>query len=722
MLLISQNNGDDMKFFRALIKIISVILVISLTLTAIFFRKNGVDIVSIKSDDDIRAESICANAKDKQYKKITESGYLQLYFNEETTGIYIKETTGNKKWYSLPNGSESAMVSMTVVASDGNHILNSQSNSVVFSTFSYTEKENGVTVKYILADDKATAEKDKYSKNDVAFSVVLDCFLKDGNFFVESEINNLNKDLKCAVKDFSVLEYFGAFEEPKENDFLLIADGCGATALPYYENGEKEYSCKVYGSDYSLQNEETNHALMGTFGIKRNDSAYAAIINSSEEFASIKAVSSNKGFSRVAAYFSFDYVTKKDNSLYIYNNDNQKTSICYKFLSKGNATYSDIASACREQLIRNGTFSTSSIENSNDVPMTLVFTGACKENRRKLSYFNYTTFSQAEDIIKRVKAKGINNITIRYSDVYESNSSNIISGLGGKSGLSDLSTYAKSQNVSLYLDLNVLTYESFLEKADFWAARGMNKIPYSISKTNNISGYSVKYYFRSLNSADNYIDKIIKNSSEFGVTGFCIADEGNILSSDFSGSGAKRTEYKENIVSHISALSGTGSIMTDTGNVYTVKGSALINNIPMNVSYEESNSYKKIPFVQSVLHGISILSSEPLNLEENQSESVLRCIEYGVCPTFSVVYNKPDGCKSKITFDENINDIMLTYTDIADALDSLEGERITSHSQVKSGVFCTTYSNSVRIYVNYNKNDVSVSGVTVPAESYIRID
>ena len=153
-----------MKVFRTLIKIMCVILVVSLTLTAIFFRKNGVDIVSVKSDDDIRAESVYVDASDRQYQRIAESGYLRLYFNKKTTAIIIKDMAGNKKWYSLPNGSNGDMVSLTVSAADGNHILNSQSNSVAFFSFDYEISTDGVRVRYILADDSTTAKKQKFMK------------------------------------------------------------------------------------------------------------------------------------------------------------------------------------------------------------------------------------------------------------------------------------------------------------------------------------------------------------------------------------------------------------------------------------------------------------------------------------------------------------------------------------------------------------------------------
>lgn len=708
-----------MKFFRALIKAVCVILVICLTMTAIFFRKNGVNTVSVKSSDDIRAESVCADITDKSYKKIAESGFLQLFFDKETTALMIKDTSGGKKWYSMPNGTESANVLLTVTAADGNHIMNSQGSSVNFSAFSVKTKSDGVNIKYIMADSKTVAQKKKYQKKDIVFAVSADFTLKDGNFFAESEIENLSGNENCAITDFSLLPFFGSFKDPKENDFLLIPDGCGATALPYYESSKKTYSCKVYGDDIAVENKKSAHASMGVFGMKRGENAFAAIINSSEEFAEISAVSSKKGFSSVAAHFAPDYVNRKDKSLYIYKNSNPSVSICYKFLSKGNATYSDIASACREQLIRNGTLSTSAISNCDEVPMSVILTGAYKNKRWDLKYESYTTFSQAEDILKRIKAKGVNNISVRYSGVFEGNSVNIIPDLGGKNGLQELASFTDSQNIKLYLDLDVLTFDSAFGSFSYSAARKMNKIPFSVSVTNGIDQSRTRK-FRPLKKSNKFIDSLISKTADYPVTGYCFADSGRVLSSDFSASGAKRTEYKEGIISQISAVSGIGEVMTDTGNIYTVKGSSEIINIPMTVSNKESRSYRKIPFVQSVLHGMCILSSTALNVSD--SDAVLRCIEYGLCPTFTTVYQKPEGGKDNIVFDKTANSIVSTYTNISEAIYSLEGERITSHAEVKDGVFCTSYSNSTRIYVNYSKEDVTVNGVKVPARGYIRID
>ena len=47
---------------------------------------------------------------------------------------------------------------------------------------------------------------------------------------------------------------------------------------------------------------------------------------------------------------------------------------------------------------------------------------------------------------------------------------------------------------------------------------------------------------------------------------------------------------------------------------------------------------------------------------------------------------------------------------------------MTSHSEIMSSVFCTEYDTGAKIYVNYTESDVTVSGITVPAGDFIRIN
>ncbi len=715
-----------MKTVRLIVKILCVIIAAAIICTAIFFRNNGVNVVSVKAESNICAEAVCADIPEERYKKICSSGHIELYFDEITTSVMIKETTENKKWYSMPQNSKSSSVSIKVRADDGIHCLNSQNNSVEFSSFKYKQEKDGITVNYTMAENKETALKKIYNKSDIVYGVNLSIKLKDGNLYVTSEYNNLSGNQNCGVIDICPFEYFGAYKNAGIDDFLLIPDGCGGAIYPYYESDTKNFSCKVYGNDYSVSSENNNYAPVGSFGMKNGESAFAAVIDSGEDFAEIKAVSSNENFNTVSAHFSADYVKSENDKLYIFQNENNKSGICYKFLSKGNATYTDIALACREQLIRNGTLSVTSAESDEDMPLFVTLTGAYKTGARKLKYNDYTTFSQAEDIIKRIKSKGINNINIRYNNVFENNSADVLSVLGNKEDLQKLNEYALSQNVKIYFNLNVLTYSSPLGRADLFASRGMNKFPLNIEKSIDMYGFGKAntraYKMRTLDKANAFVDKIADKASTLNVTGYCFGDSGKFLCSDFSPSGVKRTDYKNGIINHISAIQNTGKVMIDTGNIYTVKNASSVINIPMTVSYPETDAYCKIPFIQTILHGMTVLASPPLNSTDNIKTSVLNCIEYGVCPDFTTVYTQPEDAEYRIEYNSIANGINSAYNKIAPALKSLEGERISEHKKISDGVFCTTYGNGTRIYVNYNSFKVTVNGVTVSGSNYLRID
>ena len=52
----------------------------------------------------------------------------------------------------------------------------------------------------------------------------------------------------------------------------------------------------------------------------------------------------------------------------------------------------------------------------------------------------------------------------------------------------------------------------------------------------------------------------------------------------------------------------------------------------------------------------------------------------------------------------------------------LSDRKITAHYRVKSGVYCTEYGAGTSIYVNYNKKDVTVSGVTIEARDFLKVN
>ena len=52
----------------------------------------------------------------------------------------------------------------------------------------------------------------------------------------------------------------------------------------------------------------------------------------------------------------------------------------------------------------------------------------------------------------------------------------------------------------------------------------------------------------------------------------------------------------------------------------------------------------------------------------------------------------------------------------------LQDQRITSHEEIKENVMRTIYSSGSEIYVNYNNKAVTVSGITIDPQGFMRVN
>ena len=124
---------------------------------------------------------------------------IELYIDETTYAVAVKETSQNKMWYALPqqdNGKEenrAAVVSLEVLQGGKHYSLNSQDNSVAFGTASYELIDNGLKVSYRIAVDEKTAKKaaGDRSATDIAFDVSVTYTLEDGSFFAQVDCKPL---------------------------------------------------------------------------------------------------------------------------------------------------------------------------------------------------------------------------------------------------------------------------------------------------------------------------------------------------------------------------------------------------------------------------------------------------------------------------------------------------------------------------------------------------
>ncbi len=713
-----------------IIKAISILCLISLLLTSCV-----ADVNRFENAEYIYAEysgNEFHKTNHSAYSTISKSGLVELLFDKNTTAVVIRDTNSGTIWSALPETKvvkeiPSYAIELTL-SNGGNKIykLNSQDNSVAHGNFNYTASADGISVTYSLALDKEIGAKDitNVKAGEIRADITILYTLRDGSFYVNVNTNSLHLPDDIFLEDITVLNNFGAFEESGTDDYIFVPDGSGAIIKTGVEDGNfKPISLAVYGENAATtDNREASKCLIGAFGIKRSDSAFLCIIEKGDSIATINANRNNENsLNNVNATFKITDVYSEDIQSSQYKDE---IALCYRFLSGRSASYSGMATACRENLIRNSILSTKTVEvTSDNLPLIVSVQGGYEDSEGK--YNTLSSYKQTLSLMSLLKAKGVNNVYLRYNGLYDNaNNGNtddfdyFKSSLGKKSEFNELYSYLNSQKFSLFIDTDILTYSNHLS-----GAKAINKKIITDTTIYPFPGSTSAQEYLRMSKLENTVEDILTASEKVSFDGYALNDIGGYLYSDYSYNSYSRTLSQSEISAQASVLSTSKMLMVDTGNFYSVKNADVVTNIPVSpLAYEESNGYEGIPFVQMLLHGILEYSCAGFNRADDSRIAFLKAVEYGCLPSadwYCTIFN--EKFDEKFYYDKNINDIVTYYTKANDALSQLRDSRMTSHSCIQEGVYCTEYDNSIRVYTNYTDKEVTTNGVIIAPMDCITI-
>ncbi len=701
-------------FKRSVSLLLAVLLLFSFTACG---KTKKADSYSVKKEDKsltVSAENtdkklFSSRAKDK-LTRVAKSDMIELYFDKKNCTVSVYDTASGKLWSSLPEKNtetKTSALSVTVLIGGNKYTLSSQSDSVGFSSALYEEKENGITVKYGF---KRTLE----DGTAINLFIPVSYILSDGALTVEADCENIigeGTDSDIVVTDIALLPFFGAATKGAEGDYIVLPDGCGAV-VDLSENPKKF-------SDIDLDIYE-NGNLIGAFGMKNADSAFAAVIDEGSEIASVKMTKALSGGGYNSVYSSFEITDTLDGDGEVYVNSKSyqgKISVIYRFLSYQNADYIGMAGAVRELLIRNGKLLSQNVDESTEYPfnLSLVFQNYMIDAKGRILSQTLTTYEQAVEILSSLKAKGVEKINLRLKGVLTEDNiteAEFSKKPGNKKAFNELISYGTASGISFYTDMPLISANE--------------KKPFS-SLAAGLDGETVKSEKGVMSSAQkisNNADALLSLARETDMDGICIND-GSILYADCAfGSNKLKTETADIISKAVASASASKKLMVDTGNIYTVKYADVIVNLPITASIQSEELCSRIPFVQTILHGIVDYSAEPINLTKNPEKAFLKAIEFGAIPYYKW-YSADSSTEDKADMGSYLNYITSAqsqYEKASKAFADLRGARITDHYKVKKNVYCTQYDNSTDVYVNYNDKAVTVNGVTVDAMSFLRVN
>jgi hypothetical protein len=105
-------------------------------------------------------------------------------------------------------------------------------------------------------------------------------------------------------------------------------------------------------------------------------------------------------------------------------------------------------------------------------------------------------------------------------------------------------------------------------------------------------------------------------------------------------------------------------------------------------------------------------------------QAFLRCVEYGVSPSFRLMGAAPTSLQDT----DYQHYFSAAYTDWADVIaqmaeeltETTMGQQLVNHEKLAENVYASTFADGSVVYVNYGSKTVSVKGIRIPAMDFVR--
>lgn len=633
------------------------------------------------------------------------------------------------------------------VIKDGTSENNKKKIEDYFAEVNYSQED------YEIDQQLVAAKKDN---SGAVFNVSLVYRLEGNDLVVEMPYDALRYKAEYPIISVTTLPMFGAAGTEDEG-YMFVPEGGGA--MINLNNGklsQNSYYANVYGWDYAAYRREViqeTKNIFPVFGMAKNGCSFLCIIEDAASFGGIQADIS-------ARYNSYNWICSKYNVLHAdqYNVSAKTAQLVYMFEKEvpqatvrqryrflNTDSYVDMAGAYGDYL-REQNPELAQAAASETSPVSVELVGAIDKTVVKFglpidSVVALTTFEQAEDIISDLIARGVDNLSVRFSGWANGGVKqkvmtrvNILRELGGKQAMQKLIDGAKAKGVTLYFDgVNCFAYDSgilegfipFTNAARYTTREQVEIAPYDVV-TYQQSKWVDPYYLVKPDYAKQNASNMIGALKDMNTAGVAFRDIGSLLSADYNSKATvTREEVKAmNLETMQEARDAGMKIIIKQGNDYAVPAADLITDMNL-VGTKFGLIDQTVPFYQIALHGMKDYTGQPLNLANDYVDEFLKCVEYGAGLNFT--FMAEDGKVLQDTYHSNYfganydawcDEAEALITQFQKDMAGLNNQRIVSHENLTEDVTVTGYADGTKVYVNYGIEEANIDGVVVPARSY----
>ncbi len=539
--------------------------------------------------------------------------------------------------------------------------------------------------------------------------------------------------------------------------YIVLPDGSGAIINfnnnKYFQNA---YNKRLYGQDLGLlpyeMAEQQQKISIPVYGMVKENGGFAAIITQGDAMAWLNADVSGRIDSYNKVYPSFSL--REVESVVIGSGFNQygvdlwteeivhtDFTVEYTFLEGVNNSYVGIANAFQQYLIDR--YGLTQKDTTDQTVLTTEFIGSYdrKEFFLGVPYYtneSMTTFDQALEIINLLEDRDITNLNVLYQGAINGGLTQNLNdqvkfekSLGGKKDYESLDKNLNDLGIDLYQSLNLMTakdYNKAFDQFRYTASRiqGSQALMFNYHYPSGLPYSETPYEY----SNDQYVidplyyesiyDRFI-NDYTFDHVSFSLL--GSMITGSYADS---QTIYKQDSILIQQRLLEQidQDMMFEDPLYFAFAYASYLTDMPV-----ETTLYSiidaQIPLLQLILSGYVDYSSSSINLANDRSVDYqfLKMIETGSNLKYTLTY---DNSKELLNTEYNYymstdyNNWLDVIEDQVNELDDIklyEGQLI-NHEILGNNVYRVTYSNGLKIIINYNLSSVTIGLNVIPSLDY----